>query len=300
MADIFLSYSRKNSSVIRELVAHLEKQNWSVFWDRDMMAGSNFERHLEKELGKAKAVLVVWSQHSVESSWVRAEANDALERKCYVPIRIDNSILPLIFRSTETIDLTRWPMVSRPMELRKMVLSLKAVIEKQVDALTEPDDAFTNLPIRDDPSLSVRIAQHVLESLESDSSGDRTALHLKLEMAISDAALAHINGEDRQKLLTAFLSALIAAFRGEGGLIRRPEGEITVGEVDDTAELLQEIHKLSRDGIQPISLSDMQTEFILRVGSKGDDEMVILLDRYVDVSKEMVARLRHAFSALVL
>jgi hypothetical protein len=299
MADIFLSYSRKNASVVRELVAHLEKQDWSVFWDRDMMAGNDFERHLEKELGQAKAVLVVWSQYSVESSWVRAEANDALERQCYVPIRMDNSILPLIFRSTETIDLTRWPMVSRPMELRKMVLSLKTVIEKKSDALPESDAEFTNLQIRDDPSLSVRIARHVLDSLENNSSSDQAVLQLKIETAVADAALAHIGGEDKQQLLITFLAAIVAAVGGDSGLIRYQDREFIVGDVDDSLELMQAIRKTSQNGIQPISLVNTQTEFALRVVSNDGGELIVLLDRYVDISQELIIRLRRAFSILI-
>jgi hypothetical protein len=37
MSDIFLSYARENEAQVRPIVMELEKQGWSVFWDRILM-----------------------------------------------------------------------------------------------------------------------------------------------------------------------------------------------------------------------------------------------------------------------
>jgi adenylate cyclase len=80
-----------------------------VWWDRELIAGPAFADCIEEELGKAKCVLVAWSQHSVASHWCRDEAAVGLERNVLVPFRIDDVMPPLGFRSSHTPDLAGWP-----------------------------------------------------------------------------------------------------------------------------------------------------------------------------------------------
>jgi hypothetical protein len=51
---------------------------------------------------------VVWSQHSVKSHWVRAEAAYALGKHKLVTIAIDKSAPPLQFHHIQTIDFDGW------------------------------------------------------------------------------------------------------------------------------------------------------------------------------------------------
>jgi hypothetical protein len=53
-------------------------------------------------------VIVVWSQNSIESGWVRDEAALALEMEKLLPLRIDMARLPMRFRNIHTIDLSSW------------------------------------------------------------------------------------------------------------------------------------------------------------------------------------------------
>ncbi len=43
MADIFLSYSSKDKDRVRPLVLALEREGWSVWWDRKTLAGESFD-----------------------------------------------------------------------------------------------------------------------------------------------------------------------------------------------------------------------------------------------------------------
>jgi hypothetical protein len=49
-------------------------------------------------------VIVIWSEHSVKSHWVRAEAAYALGKHKLLPISIDQSEPPLQFMQIQTID----------------------------------------------------------------------------------------------------------------------------------------------------------------------------------------------------
>jgi len=108
MADIFVSYSRTDKAAVAPLVAALEAQGWSVWWDPEITPGDEFDKLIGAELDSARAVVVVWSPASVESRWVKGEARDAADRGVLVPVRIENARLPIDVRAIHTIELDGW------------------------------------------------------------------------------------------------------------------------------------------------------------------------------------------------
>lgn len=108
MADVFLSYRHSDAGHAAVIARLLENHGWSVWWDPQIRAGDHWDEVIEKELGAANCVVVVWSPRSVDSRWVRAEANDGLERGILVPVSIDSARPPLAFRLVQTIDLAGW------------------------------------------------------------------------------------------------------------------------------------------------------------------------------------------------
>ncbi len=108
MADLFLSYAREDRQCAELLANALSQRGWSVWWDRQINVGSSFSEVIERELGKAKCVIVLWSQHSMTSDWVQNEASEALRRKALVPVRIEDVRPPLEFRRLQTADLLDW------------------------------------------------------------------------------------------------------------------------------------------------------------------------------------------------
>lgn len=101
MADIFISYSRND----RERCAHirdiLEGLKVSVWFDAGIGAGSSFDREIEREIDAAKALLVLWTEESVESDWVRNEARTGKERSGLIAVQLRPCTLPLEFRSVQ-------------------------------------------------------------------------------------------------------------------------------------------------------------------------------------------------------
>jgi hypothetical protein len=108
MADIFISYAREDRECARVLAKTLEHRGWTVWWDRDVHTGEDFEKVIEREIDNARAMIVIWSSSSVESDFVRAEAMRALGLKKLLPVQIDNSPLPLRFAIIHTTDLSQW------------------------------------------------------------------------------------------------------------------------------------------------------------------------------------------------
>lgn len=108
MADIFISYAREDREAVEKLAAELGAAGLSCWWDRQLAAGAKYRERTEAELNAAKAVLVVWTKHSIGSHWVADEAAAAQEAGKLAPITLDGSTPPLGFRQFQVIDFSRW------------------------------------------------------------------------------------------------------------------------------------------------------------------------------------------------
>jgi adenylate cyclase len=108
VADIFVSYSRSDKTRVAPLVAALEAQGWSVWWDPEITPGDEFDALIGAELETARAVVVVWTPLSVDSRWVKGEARDAADRGVLVPVRFDSARLPIDVRAIHTTELDGW------------------------------------------------------------------------------------------------------------------------------------------------------------------------------------------------
>jgi hypothetical protein len=108
MSDIFVSYSIEDSSEGRSISRLLEEQGYSVFWDPVIPPGQTFDQVIWEALRAAKCVIVLWSARSVKSTWVRAEAEEALQHDKIISILLDDTRVPLQFRSLQHFDLSDW------------------------------------------------------------------------------------------------------------------------------------------------------------------------------------------------
>lgn len=108
MSDIFISYSSEDRPKAQLLAGVLEAEGWSVFWDRTIPPGKTFDEFIDAALKVAKCVIVLWSRASVQSNWVKEEAEDGLTRQMLVPALIEEVELPRGFRRIQAADLTDW------------------------------------------------------------------------------------------------------------------------------------------------------------------------------------------------
>lgn len=131
MADVFVSYSRSDKARVAPLVAAIEAQGWSVWWDPAIDAGQQFDDQIDAELQAASAVLVVWTPTSVSSRWVRGEARDAAERGILVPVRFEDARLPIDVRAIQTTNLDKWDEDPTSAPFQDLLRSLGAVIKRQ-------------------------------------------------------------------------------------------------------------------------------------------------------------------------
>jgi adenylate cyclase len=108
VSQIFLSYARDDVEAARQLAEGLAQAGHDVWWDRHLHGGSRFAREIEQALKNAEAVVVLWSDASLDSAWVQDEAAEARDSERLVPVSIGSAKPPLGFRQFHTISLGSW------------------------------------------------------------------------------------------------------------------------------------------------------------------------------------------------
>jgi len=146
VADIFLSYSRTDKARVAPVVAALEAQGWSVWWDPEITPGDEFDALISAELERARAVVVVWSTSSVDSRWVKGEARDAADRGVLVPVRFDNARLPIDVRSIHTTDLDAWGENRESAPFKALCAALEAKLKLSAAKKTAAQSAAAAAP----------------------------------------------------------------------------------------------------------------------------------------------------------
>jgi formylglycine-generating enzyme required for sulfatase activity len=160
MSDIFLSYAREDLSQVLPLVQALERHGWAVWWDRTIPPGKTFDRGIQEALDASRCVIVVWSRASVDSDWVKAEAEEGRRRGILIPVMIDEARIPLGFRQIQTARLVDWQgteahegfdIVMRALTdllgppTAKEVMEPEPPAEPQIDAI-QPGDEEPSVP----------------------------------------------------------------------------------------------------------------------------------------------------------
>lgn len=132
MIDIFISYTNSDRHIAKAVSESLHEENWNVFWDRRIEPGAEWNEEIQRALKDARCVLVLWSKTSRNSFWVRGEATDAFERDTYVPVLIDDSEPPRLFRHVQAISILEWVKQSKNTDEINL---LKASIKSRIGEL---------------------------------------------------------------------------------------------------------------------------------------------------------------------
>ena len=130
MVDIFLSYAKEDRDVAREIATLLGRAGWVVWWDRRIPAGRTWRSVLEEALREMRCMVVLWSAHSIESDWVRDEADEARARKKLVPVLIEAVNPPVGFRAIQAADLSEWDGSADAPGVRQLLGDLESLIGK--------------------------------------------------------------------------------------------------------------------------------------------------------------------------
>jgi len=108
MADVFISYAREDRARAEQVARGLEALGLEPFWDTDIPPGQTWADYIEGKLAACKAVVVLWSEHSTKSQWVREEARMGRDKSKLIPALIDGSQMPFGFGEVQAANLSSW------------------------------------------------------------------------------------------------------------------------------------------------------------------------------------------------
>jgi len=128
MADIFISYAREDRQWVEQLANQLQTEGFSVWWDWDLLVGKRYRETIDNELQTCRAAVVVWSQHSVQSDFVRDEAEEAQQRNILVPVLKEIVRPPAGFRQIQTADLSTWRGSGEHAEFRRVMKGIAHMV----------------------------------------------------------------------------------------------------------------------------------------------------------------------------
>ena len=124
MTDVFIAYAREDRDRVRPVAEALQAEGWDVWWDPTQPSGQQGES-MDRRLGSAGAVLVVWSGASRGSEYVRSEASTGLYRNKLIQARIDAAAPPRPFDQVEVMDLGHWSGDREDPQWRRIVSTVK-------------------------------------------------------------------------------------------------------------------------------------------------------------------------------
>ncbi|HEV7660842.1 MAG TPA: SapC family protein [Allosphingosinicella sp.] len=107
MADIFLSYQKRDRILAQRVCAALRERGMSVWWDDEVTPKESWHRTLQREIDSAGHILVLWTANSITSDWVINEASVGLDLSKLVQARFDGAGPPVGFRHIQYVDLDR-------------------------------------------------------------------------------------------------------------------------------------------------------------------------------------------------
>src|SRR3954451_9230074 len=141
MSDVFVSYKAEDRPRVAPLVEALEADGLSVWWDTQIVAGSEWRKDIQDQLDAAKCVIVVWSKRSagLEGRFVRDEANRAQRAGTYLPVRIDKVEPPLGFGEIHAISLQGWKGARADTRYKRVIEAARAIMAGETPGILAPD-----------------------------------------------------------------------------------------------------------------------------------------------------------------
>ncbi|UCD23550.1 MAG: TIR domain-containing protein [Gemmatimonadota bacterium] len=133
---LFISYSHQDKSVAKQVAEALSGRGYDVFWDARIPTGMTFDTYIYRELEDSDAVIVLWSTHSVDSDYVKEEAEYAKTKRMLVPLTIDATPLPFGFARIQTTDISGWHGSTQDPRWQTVVDSIEAILGDETRRLS--------------------------------------------------------------------------------------------------------------------------------------------------------------------
>ena len=137
---VFVSYARADEKQAKAIIKCIDRAGFKVWWDALIPSGDRFSARIAEALEGARAIVVLWSVHSIDSVWVQDEAGWGRDHHRLVPVSIDGSEPPLGFRQLQCVNLAKGGIRTTNPEMQR---ALRAI----ADMLDHPAPRFPRAPL---------------------------------------------------------------------------------------------------------------------------------------------------------
>ncbi len=139
---VFVSYARADERQAKTIIKCIDRAGFRVWWDALIPSGDRFSARIAEALEGARAIVVLWSVHSIDSVWVQDEAGWGRDHHRLVPILIDGSDPPLGFRQLQCVNLSKGGLRTANPEMQRALRSI-------AEMLDQPHPEFPRAPLVD-------------------------------------------------------------------------------------------------------------------------------------------------------
>jgi Tol biopolymer transport system component len=143
--DVFLSYARKDQAKAKKIATALEGRGLQVWWDPHIIPGDGFVNAIEQAMNQAACIVVLWSSHSINSRYVRNEAEYGANQGKLVPVMLEDVELPWETSNFQALDLSGWDGKADDEEFGKLVESLRLRVAAWDPARAVGEKGFQHL-----------------------------------------------------------------------------------------------------------------------------------------------------------
>ena len=138
MADVFLSYAREDRARAEQVAQGLAAVGVEVFWDSEIPPGQTWADFIETKLSQCRVLIVLWSEHSTKSQWVREEARLGRDKGVLIPAMIDASQAPFGFGEVQAANLAGWSGEPDHADWRRFVAAVRGAAASAPSPVAQP------------------------------------------------------------------------------------------------------------------------------------------------------------------
>jgi len=209
MVDIFVSYESSDRPRAEALRSLFEDFGWTVWIDREIPVGADWENHIENELWSARLVVVLWGAQARRSDWVQREARVGLDTNRLLQIHATG--LPLLppFDAIQAVRMQSWSGESAHSEQRRLLqavaqrLAPDSATLRRIESLP-PDLPKLNYDLAGALELAFHYCARQIECRRFALAGELTQRNFD-EIRESFSSLCHLlgagAGDDREGIL---------------------------------------------------------------------------------------------------
>ncbi|MCA9469771.1 MAG: SUMF1/EgtB/PvdO family nonheme iron enzyme, partial [Nitrospira sp.] len=126
--DIYVSAAQVDERRVRPILKGLQAEGWTVWSERNVLAGDHWRKEIEQAIEAAKVHLVVLTADSLASRYVMEEVEFGIARGHVIPVILDRMAIPEILLDRQVVDLRDWTGNRKDGDWLRLIERLRSVL----------------------------------------------------------------------------------------------------------------------------------------------------------------------------